>query len=240
MAFYGIPEFYDALYLEFPEDILKMAKDKLDVTLDDGVLMPDTEANRAELEDDWDRLLKRLSLRKQTEGQKELTMESTQVIRITKDGDGKDVGDWYPYFSGLGALDWARAEKAQDATKFYSWSRKQLADTQEFLDDLGVEYTMETVPDVEAMIDAQLKKSVTESGELIRASSDRPRETGSVPYRIVLRNLGGVQPYATHMHFLDTDSYENGNYFSNLDRAVADYKKRCQTHDLNPGAENEG
>lgn len=52
---------------------------------------------------------------------------------------------------------------------------------------------------------------------------------GEVETRVILRNMGGYQPYATHIEcrsLSGTTYCVHGHYFVNLDSAIVDYGTR--------------
>ena len=55
-------------------------------------------------------------------------------------------------------------------------------------------------------------------------------ELDALPSEIVLRYVGGYQPYATHFHNMRDGGYYWGHYFADLQQARADFIERCTKH----------
>lgn len=92
------------------------------------------------------------------------------------------------------------------------------------------------------MKDEQIEKAIDivideerEDG-VLRSSSVKPAGEGGVPMRVVLRDLadGTPQPFVTHIQNAKTGAFEWGHYFSDEERAKANYLKRCEEYEVNP------
>lgn len=54
-----------------------------------------------------------------------------------------------------------------------------------------------------------------------------PRTAGTCAGAIVLRNVGGYMPFATHWRNDDLGGFIWGHYFKDIEEARADYEARC-------------